>query len=247
MTEIVSHRGGAMLWPENSRIAFENTARLPVDQVEFDVHPSRDGELVVIHDATLERTTDGSGPVSGLDWDALSRLALAHTGGQRMLRLEEVIGIFQPTAISLRVEVKADHHERRYPGLEKKVLETLRRTGMADRSIVTSFHAETVEEVAVQGRPKGLIWVLAPVVQNRLGLARCLEIARSLGATGVGIRESCLEPDDVAAVREAGLSPGCWAVNTRSAIERALSLGIDLFTTDRPDLALSLRDRLGDA
>ena len=50
MTEIASHRGGALLWAENSRLAFEQTAKLPVEQVEFDVHPSRDGRLVVIHD-----------------------------------------------------------------------------------------------------------------------------------------------------------------------------------------------------
>ena len=64
MTEIASHRGGALLWAENSRLAFEQTAKLPVAQVEFDVHPSRDGRLVVIHDATLERTTDGAGALS---------------------------------------------------------------------------------------------------------------------------------------------------------------------------------------
>ena len=63
MTEIASHRGGALLWPENSRLAFEQTAKLAVEQVEFDVHPTRDGQLVVIHDDTLERTTDGKGPV----------------------------------------------------------------------------------------------------------------------------------------------------------------------------------------
>ena len=64
MTDIASHRGGALLWPENSRIAFEQTAKLPVEQVEFDVHPTRDGKLVVIHDDTLDRTTDGKGPVA---------------------------------------------------------------------------------------------------------------------------------------------------------------------------------------
>jgi glycerophosphoryl diester phosphodiesterase len=63
MTEIAAHRGGALLWPENSRLAFENTTRLAVEQVEFDVHFSADRQLVVIHDATLDRTTDGSGPI----------------------------------------------------------------------------------------------------------------------------------------------------------------------------------------
>src|SRR6516164_2145418 len=83
MTDIASHRGGALLWPENSRTAFENTAKLAVEQVEFDVHPTRDGKLVVIHDDTLERTTDGTGPVAARDWPELAKLVLKGTGGQR--------------------------------------------------------------------------------------------------------------------------------------------------------------------
>ena len=82
MTDIASHRGGALLWPENSSIAFENTAKLPVEeQVEFDVHPTRDGKLVVIHDDTLDRTTDGKGPVATRDWAELSKVVLKGTGG----------------------------------------------------------------------------------------------------------------------------------------------------------------------
>src|SRR5215813_12258502 len=99
MTDIASHRGGALLWAENSRLAFEQTAGLPVEQVEFDVHPSRDGRLVVIHDATLDRTTDGSGPVSAHDWAHLNRLILKGSGGQRVLLLDEVMEIFRPTGI----------------------------------------------------------------------------------------------------------------------------------------------------
>src|SRR4249920_3368402 len=93
MTDIASHRGGALLWPENSRIAFENTARLKVEQVEFDVHPSRDGKLVVIHDALLDRTTDATGPVCERTWAELRQVVLKGTGGQRPLLLDEVIEI----------------------------------------------------------------------------------------------------------------------------------------------------------
>lgn len=245
MTEIASHRGGALLWPENSRIAFESTARLEVEQVEFDVHPSRDGELVVIHDPTLDRTTDGTGPVAALDWTELSALTLKYTGGQPMLRLDEVIEIFRPTAITLRIEIKADYQERRYPGLEEKVLATLSHASMKDRAVITSFQAETVAEVARLGAPPRLIWLLAPFVQASLGLTRCLETARTIGATGVGCREPQIDEGIVFAIRAAGLAPGCWAVNTRAAIARALSLGLDVFTTDRPDLALALREARG--
>lgn len=245
MTEIAAHRGGALLWPENSRIAFENTVRLKVEQVEFDVHPSSDGELVVIYDPTLDRTTDGTGPVVALDWAELSTLTLKFTGGQRMLRLDEVIEIFRPTAITLRIEIKADPQECRYPGLEEKVLTTLRRADMLSRAVITSFQAETVAEVARLGAPPRLIWLLAPFVQASLGLARCLETARAIGATGVGCREPQIDQSVVAAIRAAGLAPGCWAVNTRPAIARALSLGLDVFTTDRPDIAIALREAQG--
>ena len=62
-TLLAAHRGGSLLWPENSLLAFRNAIALGADFIEFDVHLSRDGEVVVIHDPTLERTTTGSGPV----------------------------------------------------------------------------------------------------------------------------------------------------------------------------------------
>src|SRR5260370_727723 len=94
MTEIASHRGGALLWAENSRLAFEQTAKLPVEQVEFDVHPSRDGRLVVIHDATLARTTDGAGAVCQHDWSELSKLILKGSGAALRLvqRVARAVG-----------------------------------------------------------------------------------------------------------------------------------------------------------
>ncbi len=116
MTDIASHRGGALLWPENSRVSFENTTKLAVEQVEFDVHPTRDGKLVVIHDDTLDRTTDGKGPVAAQDWAALSKLVLKGTGGQRMLLLDEVIEIFRPTPIVLRLEIKCGPGSRALSG-----------------------------------------------------------------------------------------------------------------------------------
>src|SRR5436305_13604052 len=103
MTDIVSHRGGSLLWPENSRIAFENTARLPVAAVEFDIHPYSDGKLVVMHDAALDRTTTGTGPVAHHYCAALSRLILKASGGAKLLQLHEVLEICRPTIIMIRL------------------------------------------------------------------------------------------------------------------------------------------------
>jgi glycerophosphoryl diester phosphodiesterase len=187
MTDIASHRGGALLWPENSRLAFEQTARLPVEQVEFDVHPSRDGRLVVIHDATLERTTDGSGPVSAHDWAGLDRLILKGSGGQRMLLLDEVMEIFRPTNIVLRIEMKAGPNRVPYAGLPAKLVSALAAARMLERSVLTSFQLATVAEVPRHGSPMRHVWLVAPDLQIDVGLTAVIDLAHSQGVSMLGL------------------------------------------------------------
>jgi glycerophosphoryl diester phosphodiesterase len=243
MTDIASHRGGALLWPENSRIAFENTAKLPVEQVEFDVHPTRDGKLVVIHDDTLERTTDGRGPVAAQDWAALSKLILKGTGGQRMLLLDEVIEIFRPTPIVLRLEIKSGPDRIPYPSHAARVAVALWQAKVLERSVITSFQLGTVLEAVGQARPMKHVWLVLPQVQIDIGLANVIATAKAAGSPMLGLRQNMLGTEIVAAVRAAGLGIGGWACNDADAIARLLALEVDVFTTDRPDLALAARAR----
>jgi glycerophosphoryl diester phosphodiesterase len=241
MTDIASHRGGALLWPENSRLAFEQTAKLPVEQVEFDVHPSRDGRLVVIHDATLERTTDGSGPVSEHDWAELNRLILKGSNGQRMLLLDEVMEIFRPTDIVLRIEMKAGPHRVPYPALSAKLASALAAARMLDRSILTSFQLGTVADVPRHGTPRRQVWLVTPDLQIDVGLPAVIELARSHRIPMLGLRSTMLDQAGVATVRRSGLGIGGWACNDAAAIAKMFDLEVDVFTTDRPDLALAIR------
>lgn len=241
MTDIASHRGGALLWPENSRIAFENTARLPVEQVEFDVHPTRDGKLVVIHDDTLDRTTDGKGPVAARDWSELSKVVLKGTGGQRMLLLDEVIEIFRPTPIVLRIEIKCGPDRAPYPGHAARVAKAIGQARMLDRCVITSFQLETVLEAVAEVRPSKHVWLVTPQTQTDIGLANVIAITRNAGVPMLGIRQNVLTAEVVATVRAAGLGIGGWACNDADAIARLLALKVDVFTTDRPDLAIAQR------
>jgi glycerophosphoryl diester phosphodiesterase len=239
MTEIAAHRGGALLWPENSRVAFENTARLlAVEQVEFDVHFSADRQLVVIHDATLDRMTDGIGPVCEQPWEALSRFVVRGTGGQRLLLLDEVIEIFRPTTIALRIELKANPGRLPYAEMPQAVIGTLRRTGMLERSIITSFQLEPLREAPDAPRR---VWLIVPDLQSDVGIAGLCMIARNAGVPALGLRCNQLNAETVSKVRTAGLGVGAWAVNDRMAIVAMLGLAVDVFTTDRPDLALAIR------
>jgi len=241
MTDIASHRGGALLWPENSRISFENTTKLAVEQVEFDVHPTRDGRLVVIHDDTLDRTTDGKGPVAAQDWADLSKLVLKGTGGQRLLLLDEVIEIFRPTPIVMRLEIKCGPDRMPYPGHAARVARALEQARVLDRSVLTSFQLGTVCEAAAAARPMTHVWLVLPQVQTDIGLANVIASAKGAGVPMLGLRQNMLTAEIVATVRAAGLGIGGWACNDAEAIAKLLTLEVDVFTTDRPDLAIAQR------
>ena len=242
-TQIASHRGGALLWAENSRLAFENTAQLPVEQVEFDVHPTRDGKLVVIHDDTLDRTTDGRGPVCEHDWADLGRLILKGSGGQRMLLLDEVMEIFRPTKIVLRLEMKAGPGRTPYPGNPAKIVGALEAGGMLDRTVMTSFQLGTVAEVPRHGTPMGHVWLVTPATQTDIGLDGVMALARANRIPMLGLRSNVLDAPTVAAARHAGFGIGGWACNDAVMIAKMFELGVDVFTTDRPDLALAMRSK----
>ena len=231
MTDIASHRGGALLWPENSRIAFENTAKLAVEQVEFDVHPTRDGKLVVIHDDTLDRTTDGKGPVAAQDWAALSKLVLKGTGGQRMLLLDEVIEIFRPTPIVLRLEIKCGPDRVPYPGHAARVAEAMKQARMLDRSVFTSFQLGTVCEAVAAARPMKHVWLVTAAGPDRHRPGqRDRDSAKAAGVPMLGLRQNmltrrdrrrpCARPGSASAAGPATTprrSRGCWRCRSTSS------------------------------
>lgn len=242
MTEIAAHRGGAQLWPENSRNAFENITRMKVEQVEFDVHPTRDGRLVVIHDPTLDRTTTGSGAVAMHDWAHLARLHLKDTAAERILLLEEVIEIFRPTPIVLRLEIKCDAQGKPYAGLPERVADVLSRECMAARTVITSFQLATVAAAMRAARSTAGVWLLAPAVLRDIGgIDGALLLASQQPVPSLGIHHTALDGETVAKARRRGLGIGGWGCHTIETMMPMFALDVDVFTTDRPDLALSLR------
>jgi len=140
MTKIVGHRGARNKWPENSIEGFRKTLELPVDAIEFDVHLTDAGELVVIHDATLERTTEKAGKVRALS--PSDHQATRLKGSQESIpTLDEVLALFASSRpVELHVELKADADGAHYEGLEALAAAAIRRHGLAERSLLTSFN-----------------------------------------------------------------------------------------------------------
>ncbi len=178
------------------------------------------------------------------DWAKLSRFTLKGTGGQRMLLLDEVIEIFRPTDIVLRLEIKCGPDRVPYPGHPEKVIAALKQARVLERSVVTSFQLDTVLQAANHGQPMRHVWLVLPQLQVDLGLGRVVATAKEAGVPMLGLRHNTLNAEVVATVRKAGLGIGGWACNDAEAIARLLDLEVDVFTTDRPDLAIAQRNAM---
>jgi len=238
---IAAHRGGAREAVENSLAAFRYAAGLAVEQVEFDVHRTADGALVVLHDATLERTTTGRGPVGTLRLEELRSLRLRDAPAETVPTLEEVLELLAPTPLGLRIEIKPGPDFARYPGIEAQLVAALRRFGLLERTVVTSFLLPVLVDAARAGAPARL-WLVAPLVQASLGAPATLaRLAREAEVGELGLHIDHLDTAWVVALRSAGLEVGAWAAHEDEQIDKALALDLAVFTTDRPRAARARR------
>ncbi|MBI1735610.1 MAG: glycerophosphodiester phosphodiesterase [Candidatus Rokubacteria bacterium] len=256
---VAAHRGGALLWPENSLLAFRGAIALGAPAVELDVHLARDGGVVVIHDRTLDRTTEGAGPVADRTTDELRRLRLRDRSGtltdERVPALDAVLSVIAPSTASLLLEVKgpgpavcyerADHGIRavsgpRYEGLEERLLALVAAAGLESRTTVMAFNPDVVRRVRTlaPGTRTTLLVARAHLEAPRATVDDVLAFAAGLGVTDLGLEHTLADEALVDAVRRRGLRLGVWTVDDPALIRRYAALGVDVITSDRPDVAL---------
>jgi glycerophosphoryl diester phosphodiesterase len=228
----IAHRGASALAPENTIAAFERAVELGADVIELDLHMSQDGELVVIHDDTLDRTTDGSGPVHQRSLAELMRLDAGRWfgegfAGQRIPRLDEVLDRFAGK-VPLALEIKAG--STFFPGIEEKVVSALRERAAIDQTAVASFDhyaLRRLKEIEPTIRTAALL-VGRPVSLSAL--------AGPAKADGLALEASFVTNTEVEACRAAGLHIVVWVVNDPAQMRHFIALGVDGIITDRPDL-----------
>jgi glycerophosphoryl diester phosphodiesterase len=241
---IIGHRGARGLWPENSLSGFRNALALGVDGIELDVHPSADGTLVVIHDPTLERTTEGAGPVAARTAAELGATRLEGGDGEGVPTLDAVLDNHSGSGIELHIEIKKDAAHRPYPGLERRVAEAVAARGLDD-AILTSFDLEVLAELR-RVRPKGRL--LASVDRRSATAAgrpeAQLDRFAAIGVELVAVEKSFLAEHETLYRRRLGADRiGAWVVNDPSDIARWIGAPVRYITTDRPDLVLAARNR----
>jgi len=139
---IAAHRGGRAYAPENTLAAFENAIAQGVDSIEFDVQMTKDGELVVIHDTTVDRTTNGTGAVR--DFTLAEMRMLDAGGGQQVPTLDEVLRLAKGADIPIFPETKSAHL---YPGIEEKLILSLEQSDYINATVVQSFEPASLDKL----------------------------------------------------------------------------------------------------
>jgi len=261
-TRYVAHRGGAAQWPENSLTAFRNAIAMGARGLELDVHLTADGEVAVIHDATLDRTTTGAGPVARCTAADLARARLrgrdGAVTGEGVPTLGAVLALVAPTDVALLVEIKtpgaAVRYERqgdvvravpgpRYEGLEKKVVEALAAAGLAARAIVMAFNPAVLTAVRALAPAQATALLVDHHDVSAAGAAPLDTVrwAREAGAAFLGLHHSLCDAAVVSAAHAAGVAVGVFTVNDEAAMRRLAGFGTDVVISDRADLVARLQ------
>jgi glycerophosphoryl diester phosphodiesterase len=252
LPRLFGHRGAAGIAPENTMASFRQALADGADHLELDVHATRDGVVVVIHDSTLERTTNGAGAVRDLTFAELQRLdagfRFVRDGsypfrgqGVRIPALEELLEEFPD--VPLNIEIKQAE-----PALEAAVVSLLAREGALERSLLAAeddeimrrirSHAPGVATSASFGEVRDFFErCFADRFEGYAPEARALQIPERFGDIDL------VSPPTLAAARRFGLEVHVWTVNDESAIERLFRLGVDGVMSDFPSRLVAVARR----
>jgi len=232
---VIAHRGAAAERPENTLSAYTLALEQGADMIEIDLHRTRDGVVVVLHDADLARL-GGRGEVGETSLAEL--LTLDAGAGERVPTLEEVLDAFGPR-IPFNLELKWGRRGP-YEGLEAAVLDAVERRGLLDRTLLSCFH-EPVLETLRRAAPAARLALLV----SRHRPEGALERARALDAEAVHPEASLVTREWVAAAHEAGLAVHPFTVDDEGEMRRLLGWEVDGLFTNAPGRLRALVDSLG--
>jgi glycerophosphoryl diester phosphodiesterase len=224
MVYVVGHRGAAGVEPENTIRGFRYALELGVDYTECDVHLTKDNQLIVMHDETVDRTTNGTGAIRDLTFTEIRSLDAGK--GERVPRLVEVLEVVKDRA-GLLIELKGE-------GVEEQAVQAVRDMRMDEQVVFTSFRLDRIREVrrlapslkvgAIFGRPS----------------ADACRLALDAGASGIGVLHRNLRRELVGEAHRHGLDVRAWNPDTVPEMLAVIDLGVDGVSSNRPDLLIPL-------
>lgn len=230
----IAHRGASSVAPENTIAAVEKAIEIGSEWVEIDIFATLDRELVVLHDRTVDRTTDGTGHISELRLEEVERLDAGSWFGQEFAgeplpTLREVLEVTRDRAILL-IEMKP-------AGLEAATVDLVRELGMEDQVAIQSFNHSSIATVKrLAPEIPGIILINRPEHSDDRERAAewMVQRARTFGADAVAVQYAHVTHELVSLAREAGLQVYPWTVNSRSGLLTMMQMNVDGIITDYP-------------
>lgn len=233
----IAHRGAAGYAPENTMAAFEKAFEMKAEMFELDVQMSKDGELVVIHDTTVDRTTDGAGKVKNLTYEELKKLDAGsyfseEFTDEKIPTLGEVLDEYRGK-MGILIEIKSPSL---YPGIEQKIADELKKRNMDkpnnDKIIVQSFDHDSVKTFhsILPEVPVGVLLGFSPD-----GISDQQLTEFSSYAEYVNPNKTMIDKKLVERIHEYGMETHPWTVRERESVKPLLKAGVDGIITDYPD------------
>jgi len=217
---IIAHRGASAYEPENTLRSVRRALELGADMVEVDVHVSRDGHIVVVHDATVDRTTNGKGCVKDMTLKELKRLDAGL--GEQIPALEEVIELVRGRA-QLVIEIKV-------PGIEERVLQTIEERALENEALITSFYHPVVKRVKE----------LSPYVRTGVIVAsrplKPITLVLEANSDALFPKHIFVDLQMVEEIHRYNLAVYPWTVNTIDQTRPLIDMGVDGIVTNKPDI-----------
>ncbi len=236
------HRGFSGEYPENTLIAFAKAVECGADGIELDVHLTKDGEVVIIHDELLDRTTDGKGLVCEHTLVELKALDASYIYGDKVGRqeiptLREYFELIHDADIQTNIELKTGVIW--YPGIEEKVLKLIDEFGERERIIISSFNHYSVMRMKE----------LAPDMRYGFLEESCIIDMAEYGAKhGVDALHPffyTINEDYMKAAKAHGQMVNVWTVNTAADVRHMAELGVDCIIGNFPDMCLEELKKMG--
>ena len=232
--KIWAHRGAGgwdkQYAPENTMPAFEKAIEMGADGIELDVQFSKDGEIVICHDETIERTSNGEGPVRAYTLQELKQFNFCSVhpefGFVEIPTLKEVLEFMKTKDFDLNIELKTSNYD--YPGLEEVTAKIVREYGLSDRVIYSSFGMASLRKLRqVDKEAKIAILCGTDFVLH--------EDIRELNAMAIHPWEQLVTNDKVKKWHEWGVKVNTWTVDNPQRMKEILTMDVDAMITDCPD------------
>ena len=231
---VVAHRGFSGAAPENTLAAFRKAIEAGSDMIELDVHLSEDGKIVVIHDETLERTTNGQGRVVDHPLKELKNLDAGswfnpQFAGEKVPTLQEVLGLAQGK-VPVNIEIKNPTHGKySITELSEKALQEVKRAEMVNQVIFSSFNPVSLEWVQKK-EPRARVAFLYHRPWNSL-----TELTGGREFRVLNLRNIHLTREKVEKIRKEGVKLNVYTVNSEEELEQFVRWGVDGIITNYPD------------